>query len=646
MKQRKSAFEQAQEAALSFAFDEDDNVSVESSSDREEGDLKDRQARISSKNKKEAYILPNRSEGTNTTHEQYPMTLEESISSIEDSGSISCPPEPERPSDKREDSAEFQWARAHALASMMNAGLESSEDDDDFSIASSESEDSASKAGPKPPKRTNNSDDISNEKADELFMQMQIRTGQSIVSRRSLPPDLIRKQSNESRESAQSIQSLPLSTVQHSVSQSYQDPRHRKDYARSRQTSLGLISQPTQRVTRAISHGTSVSSISTSSVKASSVDTEEKEAESQRRQSFLRTMEERLSMRMAIKERRYDEENQQHRQQEEEEEDDASKPPSVQEIVTAETHVVPTSVELNAALSVAETTVHENRKKVRSVLVYFLLGVIAIASVAILVVVLAPNKQEQAPTMEDDSYRPPPTVAPEVLPEQVVAIVPKTICMEQVPGDGWSTQCDAEESILQGGGVCNLVAQSFLNQVEGADIAFQSSTSCLGDIVTGRFTVADAYQILPYNERLWKIQVKGLDILTVLEQVLESTFGIRTGDKRDYPYAAGLRFAVNASAPYQNRVLNPEVNRRLEESAWEPLDLAATYTVVASRNLLTGGTLVRDTPYAAFEQAYKNQYPEGTTWMQTTTTFIEFAEKQEVLRDPPLDTYSTTLFIP
>ena len=168
----------------------------------------------------------------------------------------------------------------------------------------------------------------------------------------------------------------------------------------------------------------------------------------------------------------------------------------------------------------------------------------------------------------------------------------------------------------------------------------------MGDIVTGRFTVADAYQILPYNERLWKIQVQGLDILTVLEQVLESTFGIRTGDKRDYPYAAGLRFAVNASAPYQNRVLKPEVNRRLEESAWEPLDLAATYTVVASRNLLTGGTLVRDTPYAAFEQAYKNHYPEGTTWMQTTTTFIEFAEKQEVLRDPPLDTYSTTLFIP
>jgi len=39
--------------------------------------------------------------------------------------------------------------------------------------------------------------------------------------------------------------------------------------------------------------------------------------------------------------------------------------------------------------------------------------------------------------------------------------------MEQVPGDGWSTQCDADQVILQSVGVCNLMAQSILQQVEG-----------------------------------------------------------------------------------------------------------------------------------------------------------------------------------
>ncbi|CAJ1960112.1 unnamed protein product [Cylindrotheca closterium] len=683
MERRKSALEEAQEAALNFALDDDDDVSV-ISFESASGGAEDVELTFQEFTSNAANSIPRTSCGTDSTYQAHTRSSltsppPASTSSIKAPNRNSSPSNPSNEDkENNSNSNSYQWARARAqaLASILQPGLES--EDDGFSLDSSQSESSASKMGPKPPKRKDSSpDSSSNAKADEIFLQMQIQSGEFSVSRRSLPPNLTRYSSGESTstaKSAQTIKSFPP-TVKRTLSQSsYRDPRHRKNYGgQSYRSLIRPTPRPARVATRAASVGTTtgstISSKSSSSFKASShaavvatkatatnEKNQEKRAISQFRQSFLRTMEERLQMRVETKERRYDEENQQQQHHQrfqengEEQEEEEDKPPSDTEILTAETRVVPTSVDLNETQhSLAESTI-PGRKLVHSVLIYSLLGTIAIATISILIVVLLQkgDNEGKVPLMEQDSpVAPvsPPTIAPEVVPDQVLAVVPKTICMEQVPGDGWSTQCSPEQSNLQGGGVCNLVAQSFLHQVEGADIAFQSSTSCLGDIVIGNFTVADAYQILPYNERLWKIEVTGFDILTVLEQVLEATFGINKG-KRDYPYAAGLRFAINASAPYMHRISDLEINRRLEQYAWEPLDMDGKYTVVASRNLLIGGSIIRDTPYAAFEQAYKDQFPKGKTWRQTTTTFIEYAEKERVLRDPPLDTYSTALFVP
>ncbi|KAL3944661.1 MAG: hypothetical protein SGBAC_001269 [Bacillariaceae sp.] len=660
MERRKSALEEAQDAALNFALDDEDDVSVISFEYGEKGELMERD-------------FPNYADSIlpTSTHSMYPAYKRSSLTVPQSSSSMKAPKRnscPSQPSNGEED-MEYQWARARALAlasALQQPGFESS-DGDDLSIDSSTSEGSASKLGPQPPKRKGSFDSNSS-KAGEIFSQMQIQSGKMIVSRRSLPPSLTRKVSGESTatsKSAPTIKSFPQTAVKRNVSSqsSYQDPRHRKDYGRqtNRPSIRSTLPRPSTRLSRATSVGTSsISSMSSSSFKANAAvatATDEKEEErmvlSHVGQSFLRTMEDRLQMRIGTKERRHDEErgqrlqeNQQRFQDNEDEEED--KPPSDTEILTAETEVVPTSVDLNVneTRSLAESTI-QGRKTVHTVLIYCLLAIIAIATTAILVVVLTTQKEQaqEGSLVDEESPFAPPTIAPEVVPDEILAVVPKTICMEQVPGDGWSTQCNPEQSILQGGGVCNLVAQSFLHLVEGADIAFQSSTACLGDVVMGNFTVADAYQILPHNDRLWIIEVTGFDILTVLEQVLEATFGINSG-RRDYPYAAGLRFAVNASAPYPNRISGLEINRRLEQFAWEPLEMAAKYTIVASQTLLIAGSLVRQTPYVAFEQAYKDQFPKGKTWRQTTTTFIEYAEKEKVLRDPPLDTYSTTLFLP
>ena len=69
------------------------------------------------------------------------------------------------------------------------------------------------------------------------------------------------------------------------------------------------------------------------------------------------------------------------------------------------------------------------------------------------------------------------------LEEQTLANVPEDLCLERVPGEGWSEICAAEASAERGGAACNLVAKAFVAQERSADVAIHnaggwSTTSC------------------------------------------------------------------------------------------------------------------------------------------------------------------------
>merc|ERR1712048_237409 len=75
----------------------------------------------------------------------------------------------------------------------------------------------------------------------------------------------------------------------------------------------------------------------------------------------------------------------------------------------------------------------------------------------------------------------------------VIATVPEGICFERIPGQGRSLICSPEETSAQGGGVCNLVAQAFMEQALTADFAIQNGGGCRTDIFAGDFTIDNAY---------------------------------------------------------------------------------------------------------------------------------------------------------
>jgi 5'-nucleotidase len=65
------------------------------------------------------------------------------------------------------------------------------------------------------------------------------------------------------------------------------------------------------------------------------------------------------------------------------------------------------------------------------------------------------------------------------------------------------------------------------------------------DIDAGDYTVDDATTLLPFSDSLWASQLTGAEIIQVLNEATKNAlFGDSTGA---YPYAAGLRYLVDAN---------------------------------------------------------------------------------------------------
>jgi hypothetical protein len=266
------------------------------------------------------------------------------------------------------------------------------------------------------------------------------------------------------------------------------------------------------------------------------------------------------------------------------------------------------------------------------------LAALVIVCAVVVGVVVATSKSS-----DTEAFVPEPVVSQtessELPMDAKLAVVPADICMEQVPGQGWGVLCGAEDTIQQGGGACNLVAQAFLDQVPTADIAIQNSGACLTDIERGDFKKEDAYQLLPHTHTLVTVEVTGAEIVLVLEQALQTVFGKMERFDGGYPYAAGLRFNVNATAEFMNRLSYVQVNERLEESSWSPIGLNETYTVLANSFIVAGGD-----GYEAFRSLPDSRIFD--TEKDATETFVDYALDQAILQDPRRSEYSTQSFIP
>jgi hypothetical protein len=217
-----------------------------------------------------------------------------------------------------------------------------------------------------------------------------------------------------------------------------------------------------------------------------------------------------------------------------------------------------------------------------------------------------------------------------------IATVERDICLDWVPGQGLSNVCSKEETSSQGGGVCNLVAWGLLSELQDygkdTEIVLLNAAECQTDILQGFFEEREVKALLPFSHEVSLLTLTGELLVLVLEQaidfVLESAANVGS-----YPYAGGLRFAVDTNAAFGKRISQVKWFFR---GRWKSISLARTYSIATTSPLAEG-----DDGYTGLADAIRRV----DTDLLIRDVFVDYAKAAGTLENPPLDSYSTQEYL-
>ena len=219
------------------------------------------------------------------------------------------------------------------------------------------------------------------------------------------------------------------------------------------------------------------------------------------------------------------------------------------------------------------------------------------------------------------------------LKSQKVGEVITDLCFERIPGQGRSKLCDVSQTAKNGSDISNLVAHAFREMTRTSEIAIQNGGGVRIDVPKGDFSIGTAYKLLPFANTIVELQMTGAEISQVLEEALDLALkpGGSTGA---YPYAAGLRWDIDASKSFGSRFSNIQF-KGPDENKWSDLDLNRTYKV-ATNNYIAAG---KD-GYKTFGVVSKSGRMVDT-YLDYAQSFVDYVEKYKSIDKLPLDDYST-----
>ncbi len=219
----------------------------------------------------------------------------------------------------------------------------------------------------------------------------------------------------------------------------------------------------------------------------------------------------------------------------------------------------------------------------------------------------------------------------------MIAQAEEDLCRDYLPGTGRSLLCPAATSWRHGGDISQLVSVSMLAATPTAAIALQNAGGVRRDIARGDISIADVFALLPFSNTLVTLELTGREIVAVLEEALEHALS-SPANAGAYPYAAGLRYAVDATRTQGERLSAVEVNPQLAGS-WQPLALGSSYTVVSNDFIASG----KD-GYTLLGQKFDRGEYEAT-YTEYAQAFIDYLRgltaRGQKLAKPPADSYST-----
>jgi len=232
----------------------------------------------------------------------------------------------------------------------------------------------------------------------------------------------------------------------------------------------------------------------------------------------------------------------------------------------------------------------------------------------------------------------------------VVAHAPRTFCARRVPGP-WRDRtrsaqgdaCNADPRVIAHGGQAQqLVAEAFLQQGQAyfrAEIALINAGGVRTDIPQGPVTAKAVYTMLPFRNTLVQLKLPGAQLKAALEDAIDAVLAPAPSTGA-YPYAAGLRWTLDARQPKGRRLSGLQV--RDGQGRYRPFDPGRIYNVATISFLADG----RD-HYAALASLDKSRRMDvGLEYAETFLRYVRsLPGKDKMLAPVPAQDYSTQAFI-
>ncbi|MEM9621633.1 MAG: cache domain-containing protein [Pseudomonadota bacterium] len=230
---------------------------------------------------------------------------------------------------------------------------------------------------------------------------------------------------------------------------------------------------------------------------------------------------------------------------------------------------------------------------------------------------------------------------PDLDPATAIASVSTRLCHVHLPGQDNSALCDTGETYARGSDVANLVARSFLHVAPEADIAVHNAGGSVADIEPGDLTIARIGEVFPWPNILMQGEITGRELVAALEDALDFAL-VEDGSTGAYPYAAGLRYHVDASQEKGERISQVQINPQLR-GQWKAIDLEGRYQLVTSNFIAAGND-----GFETFGRLFQaRRFTE--IYVKYKDAFIALVEsltaRGQQLERPDLDTYSTQNYI-
>ncbi len=143
--------------------------------------------------------------------------------------------------------------------------------------------------------------------------------------------------------------------------------------------------------------------------------------------------------------------------------------------------------------------------------------------------------------------------------------------------------------LTSGSYIAPIVAEAFFQQLEKVgfepDIAIQNGGGVRANLLKGNITIDNVYNLLPFNNTLYILNMKGSEIKQVLEDAVSHIWD-DGGSTGAFPYGSHIRYKIEKNKLKNNRVTEIEIQNK--QGIWQAIKADKYYKVVTNSFLIDG----------------------------------------------------------